>query len=70
MIISGTGGSALTTVAAFLNDTESESRRRAKLPRNKASMFPDCEVLLRIPRRSRLPRDAQGTIAQQSGAFE
>jgi hypothetical protein len=59
VILSGTGGAASAAAGAFLVDGDRMAELRSKLPADGKREFPYFEALLRIPSRSRLPKDAQ-----------
>lgn len=64
IILSATGGSATASAAAFLTDGARMAELRAKLRGGSGERFPYFEALLRIPSRSRLPKDAEIVIAR------
>jgi hypothetical protein len=64
VILSGTGGAAAASAAAFLVDGERMAQLRAKLPATPNGQFPYFEALLKIPSRSRLPKDAELVICR------
>jgi hypothetical protein len=64
VILSGTGGAASAAAGAFLVDGERMAALRRMLPAGKLGEFPWFEALLRIPSRSRLPKDAQIAICR------
>ena len=64
LIVSGTGGAATSAAGAFLMDGDRMASLRAKLPAGKEGEFPYFEALIRIPSRSRLPRDAEITVCR------
>lgn len=62
-VLSCTGGAATTSASNFLVDEDCMSKLRAKLGATGAR-FPYFEALLRIPSRSRLPKDVEIVIAR------
>jgi hypothetical protein len=64
IILSGTGGAAAGSAGMFLLDGERMAELRARVPGGKRGDFPFFEALLRIPSRSRLPKDAQIVICR------
>ncbi len=64
VILSGTGGAAAASAAAFLVDGERMTQLLAKLPGAPNGQFPYFEALLKIPSRSRLPKDAELVICR------
>ncbi len=64
VIISGTGGAAISAAGAFLQDGNGMAELRAKLPAGKSGEFPYFEALLKSPSRSRLPKDAEILICR------
>jgi hypothetical protein len=62
VLLTGTGGAAAAAAGAFLVDGDRMAQLRAKLPAGKNGQFPYFEALLKIPSRSRLPKDAEITI--------
>lgn len=57
LIISGTGGAAVSSALDFLSDGRSLSQLRSLLPQSKSTDFPYFEALLRVKSRNTLPRD-------------
>jgi hypothetical protein len=57
LLISATGGAAISACGDFLNDEQAVSTLRARLPNSDDSAFPYFEALLRVKARSALPRD-------------
>lgn len=66
LVLSGSGGSALTTAADFLTDAASLARLRSSLPRLATERLPYFEVLLHLKARSRLPSDAEIVVSRNS----
>jgi hypothetical protein len=64
VIVSGTGGAAIAAAGAFLVDGDRMSQLRAKLPTGKNGAYPSFEALLKIPSRSRLPKDAELVVCR------
>jgi hypothetical protein len=64
VVLSGTGGAATAAAGAFLTDAESMSQLKAKLPAAANGQFPNFEALLRVPSRSRRPKDVEIVIAR------
>jgi hypothetical protein len=58
LIITGTGGSAVSAGADFLADESSMAALRRSLPAKQNGHFPPFEALIRVKGRSALPRDA------------
>ncbi len=63
VVISGTGGAAAATAGAFLVNGERMAQLRGQLPAANGE-FPWFEALLKIPSRSRLPKDAEVVICR------
>jgi hypothetical protein len=57
LIISGTGGSAVSAALSFLSDESSIAQLRSRLPQGKSSSLPYFEALLKTESRSTMPRD-------------
>lgn len=64
LIISASGGAALSSALDFLTDERSLSQLRALLATAEGSDFPYFEALLRIKSRNSLPRDTEIVIAR------
>jgi hypothetical protein len=64
LIISGTGGAAVSSALDFLSDGHSLSQLRSQLPQNKSAEFPYFEALLRVKSRNTLPRDTTIVICR------
>jgi hypothetical protein len=62
LIISATGGSAMTAALDFLSDENSLSQLRSRL--TKSTDFPNFEALLKVESRSALPRDTSIIICR------
>jgi hypothetical protein len=62
VVLSGTGGAATAAAGAFLVDGERMGQLLAKLPQPARGQFPNFEALIRIPSRSRLPKNAEIVI--------
>jgi hypothetical protein len=58
LIVAGTGGSAVNAAADFLGDEEAVESLRRALPAVTGNRFPYFEALIRVKRRSSVPRDA------------
>jgi hypothetical protein len=65
LIISGTGGSAMTGALGFLSDERLMSQLHAQLGAGPKAPFPYFEALLKIGSRNSLPRDASIVIARR-----
>lgn len=57
LIVSATGGSAVSAALDFLSDERSVAQLRSRLPKVNAADFPYFEALLKVESRSTLPRD-------------
>jgi hypothetical protein len=57
LIISGTGGAAVSAALEFLNDETAMSQLRSRLKPPEKNAFPYFEILLRIEKGSSLPRN-------------
>lgn len=64
LMITGTGGSAVSAGADFLADEASVASLRRSLPAKENRLFPPFEALLRVKGRSALPRDATIVICR------
>jgi hypothetical protein len=64
LIISGTGGAAVSSALDFLSDQHSLSELRSLLPKNNSADFPYFEALLRVKSRNTLPRDTEIVICR------
>lgn len=64
LIISGTGGAAVSSALDFLSDQHSLSQLRSLLPKNDSAEFPYFEALLRVKSRNALPRDTEVIICR------
>jgi hypothetical protein len=64
LIISGTGGAAVSSALDFLSDQHSLSQLRSLLPKNNSADFPYFEALLRVKSRNTLPRDTEIVICR------
>jgi hypothetical protein len=64
LIVSGTGGSALSAALDFLSDEHSVATLRSRLPQTKDADFPYFELLLKVESRSTLPRDTVVVICR------
>jgi hypothetical protein len=64
IVLSGTGGAAAAAAGGFLMNGDRMAQLRAKLPAGKKGEFPYFEALLKIPSRSRLPKDAEMLICR------
>jgi hypothetical protein len=64
LIISGTGGAAVSSALDFLSDQHSLSQLRLLLSKNNSADFPYFEALLRVKSRKTLPRDTEIVICR------
>ena len=64
LMITGTGGSAVSAGADFLADEASVAALRRSLPAKQNGLFPPFEALIRVKGRSALPRDATIVICR------
>jgi len=64
LIVSSTGGSALSAATAFLTDEAAMSKLRKSLPASKDNQFPYFESLVRLKGRSSLPQDATVVVSR------
>jgi hypothetical protein len=64
LIVSGTGGTAMSGVLAFLSDEHAMAQLRAKLNVAGNAQFPYFEALIKIASRNSLPRDSSILIVR------
>jgi hypothetical protein len=64
LMISATGGSALSAALDFLSDERSVAQLRSRLPQSKTADFPYFEALIKVESRSTLPRDTSLVICR------
>jgi len=64
LLISATGGSAMSACADFLSNEEGVSRLRSRLADAKDGLFPHFEALLAVKGRSTLPRDVRIALSR------
>ena len=64
LLISGTGGAAMSSALDFLADEHSLSQLRSLLPKSQGTDFPYFEALLRVKSRNTLPRDTEIVICR------
>jgi hypothetical protein len=64
LIISGTGGAAISAALEFLSDEASVSQLRSHLPPGKSSDFPYFEALLKVRSRSGTPKDTMIVVCR------